>query len=195
MTVSLTKGGNVNLSKSAPTMTLAHIGLGWNPRTTDGVEFDLDASAIMLGADGKALDDKAFIFYNNLTSPDGSVSSTGDNRTGSGEGDDETIKVKLSEVPANCERIVFVASIDQADQRGQNFGQVNGAYIRVYNGEAPDDKGQEFRYDLGEEASTETALVFGEVYRKDGEWKFKAIGQGYSSGLAGVVTDYGIQIG
>lgn len=195
MTVSLSKGGNVSLTKSAPTMKNAFIGLGWNPRTTDGVEFDLDASAVLLGADGKALDDKSFVFYNNLSSPDGSVVSTGDNRTGTGSGDDETIKVALENVPANCQRIIFIASIDQAAERGQNFGQVDGAYIRVYNGEAPDDTNQEFRYDLGEDAATETALVFGEVYRKDTEWKFKAIGQGYSSGLAGVITDYGIQVG
>lgn len=195
MAVSLSKGGNISLEKVAPGMVHARVGLGWNPRTTDGVEFDLDASAIVLGENGKSLSDAHFIFYNNLEDPTGAIVHQGDNRTGEGDGDDEMIAVDLSKIAPEVSRIVFLASIHDAVGRNQNFGQVADAYIRVYDGDAPDDSTKVVTYDLGEEASTETALVFGEVYRYQNDWKFRAIGQGYSTGLAGVISDYGLMVG
>jgi len=190
--VSLTKGGNVSLTKQAPAMTAALIGLGWDARSTSGAEFDLDASALMVGVDGKILSDSHFVFFNNLTSPDGSVEHTGDNLTGEGEGDDEVVKVDLAAVPAECDKIVFPVSIYEADQRGQNFGQVRNAFIRVVDQAG----GSEIaRYDLSEDASTETAMIFGELYRNNGEWKFRAVGQGYASGLAGIAKDFGVNVG
>lgn len=194
MAVSLSKGGNVSLTKEAGSagLTRVAVGLGWDVRTTTGVDFDLDASALLLAASGKVLSDAHFIFYNNLASPDGSVVHLGDNRTGVGEGDDEVVEVNLSQVPADVERIVFPVSIDDADTRGQSFGQVLNAYIRVTN---LDNDTELTRYDLSEDASSETAMVFGELYRRDAEWKFRAVGQGYASGLAGIVRDYGVNIG
>jgi tellurium resistance protein TerD len=192
MSVSLSKGGNVSLSKEAPGLTAVLVGLGWDARTTTGADFDLDASALMVGTSGKILSDANFIFFNNLTSPDGSVEHTGDNLTGEGEGDDEVIKVNLAGVPAECDKIVVTVSIYDADNRGQSFGQVRNAYIRVVNQAG----GTEItRYDLSEDASNETAMVFGEVYRNESEWKFRAVGQGYSTGLAGIARDYGVNIG
>ena len=191
MAVSLSKGGNVSLAKAAPGMTTAIIGLGWNPRTTDGAQFDLDASALLCGENGKVRSDADFVFYNNLTGDNGSVVHQGDNRTGEGDGDDEQIVVDLSRVSPDVAKIVVVASIDQADQRGQNFGQVTGAFIRVVNAE---NNTELARYDLSEDASSETAMVFGELYRNGPEWKFRAIGQGYASGLAGIARDYGINV-
>ena len=192
MGVSLSKGGNVSLSKQAPGMTAVLIGLGWDARSTTGFDFDLDASALMLGPSGKILSDSHFIFFNNLNSPDGSVEHTGDNLTGEGEGDDEAIKVNLAAVPAECDKIVFPVSIYDAEQRGQSFGQVRNAFIRVVNQAG----GAEIaRYDLSEDASTETAMVFGELYRRGPEWKFRAVGQGYASGLAGIARDYGVNVG
>lgn len=195
MAVSLSKGGNISLAKAAPGMTNAVIGLGWNPRTTDGAQFDLDASALLLGADGKVRTDADFVFYNNLTGDNGAVQHQGDNRTGEGEGDDEVINVSLAQLSPGVEKVVFVASIDQADQRGQNFGQVSDAYIRVFDGDDPHNNDKGVRFDLGEDASTETALIFGELYRNSGEWKFRAIAQGYTSGLAGVISDFGLNVG
>jgi tellurium resistance protein TerD len=192
MSVSLSKGGNVSLTKEAPGLTAVLIGLGWDIRTTSGADFDLDASALMLDANGKILSDQHFVFFNNLNSPDGSVQHTGDNRTGEGEGDDEAIKVNLAAVPADVDRVVFAASIYDADTRGQSFGQVRNAFIRVVN---QADNAEITRYDLTEEASTETAMVFGEVYRHSGEWKFRAVGQGYSTGLAGIARDFGVNVG
>jgi tellurium resistance protein TerD len=192
MSVSLSKGGNVSLTKEAPGLTAVLIGLGWDIRTTSGADFDLDASALMLDANGKILSDQHFVFFNNLTSPDGSVQHTGDNRTGEGEGDDEAIKVNLVAVPAEVDRVVFVASIYDADTRGQSFGQVRNAFIRVVN---QADNSEITRYDLTEEASTETAMVFGEAYRYSAEWKFRAVGQGYSTGLAGIARDFGVNVG
>ena len=191
MSVSLAKGGNVSLSKEAPGLTNVIVGLGWDVRTTTGADFDLDASAILLGADGKVLSDKHFVFFNNLTSPDGSVEHTGDNLTGEGEGDDEALKVNLAGMAANVAKIVFPVSIYDADARSQSFGQVANAFIRVVN--AAGDK-EIARYDLTEDASTETAMVFGELYRHGGEWKFRAVGQGYASGLAGIARDYGVNV-
>ncbi|HEY0687613.1 MAG TPA: TerD family protein [Kribbella sp.] len=191
MSVSLTKGGNVSLSKEAPGLTAVIVGLGWDVRSTTGADFDLDASAILLNAGGKVVSDKHFVFFNNLTSPDGSVEHTGDNLTGEGEGDDETIKVNLATVPAEVARIVFPVSIYDADTRRQSFGQVTNAFIRVVN--AAGEK-EIARYDLTEDASTETAMLFGELYRNGPEWKFRAVGQGYASGLAGIARDFGVNV-
>jgi tellurium resistance protein TerD len=191
MSVSLTKGGNVSLTKQAPNLTAIVVGLGWDARTTDGQAFDLDASAIGCNADGKVVSDQYFIFFNNLTSPDGSIEHTGDNITGEGEGDDEQIKVNLVGVPAEVDKIVFPVSIYDAESRGQSFGQVRNAFIRIVD----QNGGAELaRYDLSEDASTETAMVFGELYRSGVEWKFRAVGQGYSSGLAGIARDYGVNV-
>jgi tellurium resistance protein TerD len=192
MGVSLTKGGNVSLTKQAPGLSAVLIGLGWDERTTSGQAFDLDASALMLNAAGRILSDSHFVFFNNLTSPEGSVEHTGDNLTGAGEGDDEQIKVDLVAVPAEVDRIVFPVSIYDADVRRQNFGQVRNAFIRVIN---QADNSELTRYDLSEDASSETAMIFGELYRHSGDWKFRAVGQGYSSGLAGIARDYGVNVG
>lgn len=191
MTVSLTKGGNVSLTKTAPGLTLALVGLGWDERSTDGSAFDLDASALLVGTDGKVLSDKHFVFFNNLLSPDGSVEHTGDNLTGAGDGDDESIRVNLPSVPLEADRIVFPVTIYDADNRSQNFGQVRNAFIRVVDANS----GAEIvRYDLAEDFSTETAMVFGELYRNGSEWKFRAVGQGYSAGLAGIARDFGVSV-
>ncbi|MEW1793706.1 TerD family protein [Streptomyces niveus] len=191
MGVSLSKGGNVSLSKEAPGLTAVLIGLGWDARSTTGADFDLDASALLVNSAGKVPSDQHFIFYNNLKSPDGSVEHTGDNLTGEGEGDDESLKVNLAGVPADVDKIVFPVSIHEAESRGQSFGQVRNAFIRVVN----QDGGAELaRYDLTEDASTETAMVFGELYRNGAEWKFRAVGQGYASGLSGIATDFGVGV-
>jgi tellurium resistance protein TerD len=192
MSVSLSKGGNVSLSKEAPGLQAVLVGLGWDVRTTTGADFDLDASALMVGADGKIISDAHFIFFNNLTSPDGSVEHTGDNLTGEGEGDDEAIKVSLVGVPPEVDRIVVTVSIYDADNRQQSFGQVRNAFIRVVN---QADNKELTRYDLSEDASTETAMIFGELYRSGSEWKFRAVGQGYSTGLAGIARDFGVNVG
>ena len=187
--VSLSKGSNVSLSKEAPGLKKALVGLGWDPRNTDGAQFDLDASVFLLTAAGKVRGDTDFIFYNNKVSADGSVLHTGDNRTGEGDGDDESIKLNLALIPAEIEKLIFVVTIDEAVKRGQNFGQVGGAFIRI----ADDETGKEvLRYDLSEDYSTETALLFGELYRHSGDWKFRAVGQGYAGGLASVCAQYGI---
>jgi tellurium resistance protein TerD len=192
MGVALTKGGNVSLSKSAPNLTAITVGLGWDARTTTGADFDLDASALMLGSNGRVLSDNHFVFFNNLRSPDGSVEHTGDNLTGEGEGDDESIVVNLQAVPPEVDRIVFPVSIYEAETRGQSFGQVTNAFIRVVN---QADNNELARYDLSEDASSETAMIFGEVYRRNGEWKFRAVGQGYASGLRGIAVDFGVNVG
>jgi tellurium resistance protein TerD len=191
MAVSLTKGGNVSLSKEAPGLSAVVVGLGWDARTTTGTDFDLDASAIMVKADGQVLSDGHFIFFNNKLSPDGSVEHTGDNTTGEGDGDDEAIKVDLAAVPTDVDKIVFPVSIYEAEARSQGFGQVRNAFIRIVNQSGG---GEITRYDLSEDASTETAMVFGELYRNGPEWKFRAVGQGYSSGLSGIAKDYGVSV-
>jgi tellurium resistance protein TerD len=192
MSVSLSKGGNVSLSKEAPGLTAVNVGLGWDARTTSGTDFDLDASALLVDQGNKILSDQYFVFFNNLKSPDGSVEHTGDNLTGEGEGDDEMIKVNLAGVPAEVDKIVFAVSIYDAESRSQSFGQVRNAFIRVVNQAG----GAEIaRYDLSEDASTETAMIFGEVYRNAAEWKFRAVGQGYSNGLAGIARDFGVNVG
>ena len=191
MGVSLVKGGNVSLTKEAPGLTAVAVGLGWDLRTTTGTDFDLDASAIAVNGEKKVASDQHFIFFNNLRSPEGAIEHTGDNLTGEGDGDDEVIKVDLAGLPATIEGVVFPVSIYDADNRGQSFGQVRNAYIRVINRA----NGQEVaRYDLSEDASTETAMVFGELYRNGADWKFRAIGQGYASGLAGIARDYGVNV-
>jgi tellurium resistance protein TerD len=192
MSVSLSKGGNVSLTKEAPGLTAVLVGLGWDARTTTGAEFDLDASALMIGANGRILSDQHFVFYNQMKSPDGSVEHTGDNRTGEGEGDDEVIKVHLAAVPEEVEKIVVAASIYDSENNQHTFGQVRNAFIRVVN---QADNREIARYDLSEDASTETAMIFGELYRNNAEWKFRAVGQGYSSGLRGIAVDFGVNVG
>lgn len=189
MALTLQKGGNLSLSKTDPNLSKLLIGLGWDPRATDGTEFDLDASAFLVGSNGKVRGEADFIFYNQLKSPDGSIEHTGDNRTGAGDGDDEVLKVELGRVPADIDKIVFTVTIHEADARKQNFGQVGGAFIRIVN----EVTGAEVvRYDLAEDASTETAMIFAELYRNNGEWKFRAIGSGYAGGLKAVANSFGM---
>ena len=192
MSVSLSKGGNVSLSKAQPGLRRILIGLGWDVRSTDGVDFDLDASLFMVKADGRVRNDSDFIFYNNLRSADGSVEHTGDNLTGEGEGDDEAINVDLERVPPEVDKLVVTVTIHEAQARGQNFGQVAGAFIRVVNSEGSNEI---VRYDLSEDASTETSMIFGEVYRHSGEWKFRAVGQGHAGGLGPLARSFGVNVG
>lgn len=192
MAVSLGKGGNVSLSKEDPGLTKILIGMGWDTRSTDGTEFDLDASAFMLAASDKVRGDADFIFYNCLKSADGSVEHTGDNRTGEGEGDDEAIKIDLSRLSADIQKVAIAVTIHDAEARKQNFGMVANAFIRVVNDVT---QREIVRYDLTEDASTETAMVFGEVYRHNTEWKFRAVGQGYQGGLGPLARNYGVNIG
>lgn len=189
MALSLSKGGNLSLSKTDPSLNRLIAGLGWDPRTTDGKEFDLDASVFMVTENGKVRSEKDLIYYNQMTSPCGSVSHTGDNRTGAGEGDDEQVKVDLSRVPADVQRLVVTVTIHDAQARGQSFGQVANAFMRVVN----EDTGSEVvRYDLTEDYSTETAMIFGEIYRHGAEWKLRAVGQGYAGGLKALCDQFGI---
>ncbi len=191
MAVSLKKGGNVSLNKEAPGLAAVIVGLGWNPRVTDGEKFDLDASVFVLGEDGKVLNDKSFVFYNNLKSECGNIEHQGDNRTGDGDGDDEKVNVNLASLGAAVKKMVFAVTIHDADTRNQSFGQVDGAYIRVLN---QADGTELARYDLSEDASTETAMIFGELYRHGDEFKFKAIGQGFAGGLAPLAAGYGVDL-
>lgn len=191
MAISLAKGGNVSLSRTDPSLTKILIGLGWDARSTSGEEFDLDASLFMTGENGKVPSDAHFIFYGQLDSLDGSVHHTGDNRTGDGDGDDEAIQVELTRVPANIQKLVVAVTIHEADIRRQNFGQVSGAFMRIVN----DATGVEIaRFDLSEDYSTETSIIFGEVYRHNGEWKFRAVGQGFTSGLDALCRQYGVNL-
>ncbi|MDR2261608.1 MAG: TerD family protein [Azoarcus sp.] len=191
MAISLQKGGNVSLSKTSPNLKNVLIGLGWDARATSGDDFDLDASVFMLGAGGKVRSDADFIFYNQLRSACGSVEHTGDNRTGAGDGDDEAIKVILDKIPADIARLVVAVTIHEAETRRQNFGMVSGAYIRLVN---LDNDTEIVRFDLSEDASVETAMIFGEVYRHNGEWKFRAVGQGYAGGLHALAIAHGINV-
>lgn len=191
MSISLTKGGNISLSKTDPSLKNILVGLGWDARPTDGTDFDLDASAFLVKEDGKVRSDGDFIFYNQTKSSCGSVEHTGDNRTGAGDGDDESLIVLLDKVPPEIQRVIFTVTIHDADQRKQNFGQVSKAYVRIVN----KDSDQEItRYDLSEDASIETAMIFGEIYRHSGEWKFKAVGQGFAGGLGALARQYGINV-
>lgn len=191
MALSLSKGGNLSLTKTDPTLTNVLVGLGWDTRTTDGAEFDLDASLFLLGANDKVRGQHDFIFYNQPVSADGSVEHTGDNRTGEGDGDDEAIKIDLSRIAADVQKIIVTVTIHDAEARRQNFGQVQNAFVRVVN-----DKSQNeiVRFDLNEDYSIETAMIFAELYRHNGEWKFRAVGQGFSGGLKAMCDQYGIQI-
>ncbi|MDE7064918.1 MAG: TerD family protein [Desulfovibrionaceae bacterium] len=191
MAISLSKGGNVSLSKEAPGLESVLVGLGWDARATDGAAFDLDASCFMLNAEGKVPSDGGFIFYNNLKSSDGSVEHTGDNRTGEGEGDDEAIRVDLKKLPADIVRLAFAVTIHEAENRGQNFGMVSRAFIRVVN---RGNNEEIARFDLSEDACTNTAMIFGEVYRHNDEWKFKAVGQGYDGGLGALARGFGLNV-
>ena len=191
MPVSLSKGGNVSLSKEAPGLTALTIGLGWNARVTDGAAFDLDAVVFMCGEDGKVLTDQHFVFYGNKVSPESSVQHMGDNQTGAGDGDDETVKIDLGKVPAEVKKMVFGVTIHEAEGRKQSFGQVDGAYMRALNSS---DNAELAKYDLSEDYSTETALIFGEVYRNGAEWKMKAVGAGFAGGLAPLAKAHGVNI-
>lgn len=191
MSVTLQKGGNVSLNKQAPNLKKIAIGLGWDARSTSGLDFDLDASVFMLGENGKALSDQHFIFYNNLKSPDGSVVHQGDNLTGAGEGDDEVVNIHLDNVPANVSKVVFTVTIYDAETRRQNFGMVQNAFIRVVN---LDGQQELTRYDLMEEFGLETAMIFGELYRYNNEWKFRAVGQGFEGGLGAMARNFGINV-
>ena len=190
MVLSLSKGQNISLSKEDATLQKIHIGLGWDERQTDGKEFDLDASLFMLKDDGKVRSGADFIFYKQEDSACGSVHHTGDNRTGAGDGDDESIKVDLTGVPEDIQKLVVTVTIHDAEDRRQNFGQVANAFIRIANDESDTEI---VRYDLGEDYSTETAMVFGEIYRHGGEWKFRAVGQGYAGGLLAMCHQYGVE--
>ena len=191
MAISLQKGGNVNLSKESPGLAKVIIGLGWDPRSTDGAAFDLDGSAFMVKADGKVRSDNDFIFYNNLKSSDGSLVHTGDNTSGQGEGDDERLTLELAQVPAEIERIAFCVTIHDAEARKQSFGMVGKAFIRCINAA---NESEIARYDLSEDSSTETAMIFGELYRYGSEWKFRAVGQGYNGGLGPLARSFGVNV-
>lgn len=191
MALTLQKGGNLSLDKVAPGLVEVLVGLGWDPRSTDGQDFDLDASAFLVNASGKVRGESDFIFYNQKESPCKSVIHTGDNLTGQGDGDDESLIVNLPKVPTDVDKIIFIVTIHDADNRRQNFGQVGGAFIRIVNQAG----GQELvRFDLAEDAATETAMVFAELYRNNGEWKFRAVGQGYAGGLKAMCAQYGMNI-
>jgi len=190
MSINLRKGQKIDLTKGNPSLKNVMVGLGWDVNAFDsGADFDLDASAFLLGNNGKTLSDKDFVFYGNLKHPSGSVEHMGDNLTGSGDGDDEQIKVSLDGVPSNIDKIAFTVTIYEAEKRKQNFGQVSNSFIRIVN----EDNGEEIiRYDLGEDFSIETAIVVGELYRNNGQWKFNAIGSGFQGGLAALCAHYGI---
>ena len=192
MAVSLQKGQKVSLTKGNPGLSKVVVGLGWDVNQFDtGGDFDLDAAAFLLTDSGKVSSQEDFVFFGNLEHPSGSVKHLGDNLTGAGEGDDEQIKIELSMVPANITKIAFTVTIYEAESRRQNFGQVNNAFIRIYN----ETNGEELlRYDLGEDFSIETAAVFGELYKNGNEWKFNAIGSGYQGGLAALCANFGVEV-
>lgn len=192
MPVSLQKGQKVSLTKGNPGLNKVVVGLGWDVNQFDtGGDFDLDACAFLLGDNGRVTRSEDFVFFGNLRHPSGSVEHLGDNKTGAGDGDDEQIKVDLSLIPDTISRIAFTVTIYEPEQRRQNFGQINNAFIRVYN----EQTGEELlRYDLGEDFSIETAAVFGELYKNNGEWKFNAIGSGYQGGLAALCANYGVDV-
>lgn len=191
MAVSLKKGGNVSLSRESPSLKKIHIGLGWDARATHGADFDLDASAFLLGESQKVSSDDDFIFYNQRFSTCNSVEHLGDNKTGSGDGDDEVITIDLGKVPSKVKKIAICVTIHDADERKQNFGQVSNAYMRVVN---MDTDKEIAKFDLSEDYSTETAMIFGEIYKNNDEWKFKAIGQGYAGGLESLCGQYGVSV-
>ncbi|MGE7999099.1 TerD family protein [Lysinibacillus sp. NPDC093190] len=192
MGVSLQKGQKVDLTKTNPGLTNVVVGLGWDTNKYDGGhDFDLDSSVFLLTDTGKVSDQNDFIFYNNTTGGNGSVVHSGDNLTGDGDGDDEVVKVALTQVPTQVQRLAFTVTIHESDTRNQNFGMVSNAYIRIVNEQTNEEI---IRYDLGEDFSIETAVVVGELYRHNGEWKFNAIGAGYQGGLAALCNDYGLDV-
>ena len=191
MGVSLAKGGNVSLTKEAPGLTDVIVGLGWDVSAAGGAEYDLDVSIAVCGEDGKVLSDKHYVFFNNLITPDGTVEHTGDNLTGAGDGDDEKVKVNLAALPAEAAKVVFIVSVYDADNRKQNFGLVRNAFIRVVNANGDVEIA---RYDLTEDASTDTAVVFGELYRNGVDFKFRALGTPYASGMSGIARDFGVNV-
>jgi len=191
MAISLAKGANISLSKTAPELKNILIGLGWDARSSDGADFDLDASLFMLATNGKVSREEDFIFYGQLKSLEGSIEHTGDNRTGEGDGDDEEIKVFLEKIPTAVHRLAITVTIHEAITRKQNFGQVSEAFIRLVN---IDNNIEIARFDLSEDYSTETAMIFGEIYRHNGEWKFKAVGQGYNGGLEAMCRQFGVDV-
>jgi tellurium resistance protein TerD len=191
MGISLSKGANVSLNKEEPGLQKAKVGLGWDARSTDGDAFDLDASVFLIQENGKVRSDNDFIFYNQLSSTCGSVVHSGDNLTGEGEGDDEAVRIDLNAIPPEITKLVFAVTIHEADGRRQNFGMVNAAFIRVVNEQ---NNREIVRYDLSEDASTETAMIFGEVYRYHNEWKFRAVGQGYNGGLGPLARSFGVNV-
>ncbi|MEH6949200.1 TerD family protein [Bacillus sp. JJ634] len=190
MAIQLSKGQRIDLTKNDPTLQNIVIGLGWDVKQFDGGQaYDLDASAFLLNAAGKCRNEYDFIFYNNLQSSDGSVIHTGDNRTGEGDGDDEQLKIDLAKVPNDVEKVAIAVTIHEAEVRSQNFGQVSNAFVRLVN---EDTNEEVIRFDLGEDFSIETAVVFCEIYRNKGEWKFSAVGAGYQGGLQALVNAYGL---
>lgn len=192
MTISLAKGQRIDLTKTNPGLTKAIIGLGWDTnRYSGGYDFDLDASAFLVDGNNVCTQDLDFIFYNNLQDPSGAVVHTGDNRTGEGDGDDEQIVIDFSKVPASTHKVAITVTIHEADQRSQNFGQVSNAFVRVVNA---DNNEEVLRYDLGEDFSIETAVVICELYRHGTEWKFNAIGSGFSGGLGALCRNYGLSV-
>ncbi|MDG6473143.1 TerD family protein [Glaesserella parasuis] len=192
MAISLTKGQNISLSKTDPSLKNVLVGLGWDARSTDGQDFDLDSSIFMATENGKVPSDSHFIFYNQLRSPCGGVEHTGDNLTGDGDGDDESVIVKLDQVQSDIKSLFITVTIHEAEARRQNFGQVSNAFVRLVNNDTNEEV---VRFDLSEDYSKETAMVFGEIYRHNGEWKFRAIGQGYSGGLFALCKQYGVNVG
>lgn len=192
MAISLSKGGNVSLSKVAPGLKEVRIGLGWDVRATDGAAFDLDASIFVLNELSKVRNDADFVFYNNRKSLCGNIEHLGDNRTGAGEGDDEQVRIKLDALAPEINKVAVAVTVHEADVRRQSFGQVQKAFIRVVN--TADDV-ELARYDLSEDFSTETAVIFGEIYRSSGEWKFRAVGQGFAGGLGPLARNFGVDVG
>jgi len=192
MGISLQKGGNINLSKEAPGLSKVVVGLGWDVRATDGVDFDLDASIFMVDESGKVRNDADFIFYGQKDSACGAVHHQGDNRTGEGDGDDEAIDVNLAGLPAEIKKLVVAVTIHEAKKHGLNFGMVSEAFVRILNGA---DGTEIARFDLSEDASMNTAMIFGELYRNGNDWKFKAIGEGFEGGLSPLATSYGVSVG
>lgn len=192
MAISLSKGGNVSLSKEAPGLDRIMVGLGWDVRATDGQDFDLDASAFLCNAGGKVRSDTDFCFYNNINVAGGAVIHQGDNRTGEGDGDDEQIEITLSKLPADVDKVAVVVTIHNGDQNGQTFGQVSNAFIRLVDAS---NNNEVVRYDLSEDASVETAMILGEVYRHGGDWKFRAVGQGFKGGLGPLAGHFGVNVG
>jgi len=192
MSINLSKGQKVDLTKGNPSLKNIMVGLGWDVNAFDsGADFDLDAAAFMLGENGKCPTEREFVFYGNLLHSSGAVKHMGDNLTGEGEGDDEQIQVDLTKIPSNVSKIAFTVTIYGAEQRRQNFGQVSNSYIRIID----ETTNQELiRYDLGEDFSIETAVVVGELYKHNGEWKFNAIGSGFQGGLAALCEHYGIEV-